>query len=262
MRTRPWSWSLALVLVACGGSEDVLSDGGMSSDASVRDASSTREAGAAPETGAGATCVASPPWQIGADAEPAWATGSCPDAGCPNATVCVRAGIADAVIPLGCAPVPESCGGNPTCGCMGCVCGGSPPLGGCGSGNADDPVGCNTGTVSRRAFKSDVTYVDDEEREALARRALDVRLAHYRYKGESPDARRRLGFLIDDQPDPSPAVDADRTHVDEYGYTSLLLATIQEQAKELEALRHRVEALEHRPPVAVPAPGPQVVGLR
>jgi hypothetical protein len=145
---------------------------------------------------------------------------------------------------------------------MGCVCGGNPPLGGCGSGNADDPVSCNTGTVSRRAFKDDITYVDDEEREALARQALDVRLAHYRYKGESPDARRRLGFLIDDQPDPSPAVDADRTHVDEYGYTSMLLATLQEQSKELDALRRRVEVLERGRAAAVPSRSPQVVGLR
>ncbi|HEX3344251.1 MAG TPA: hypothetical protein VHS09_06745 [Polyangiaceae bacterium] len=228
-----------MALPACGGSERVLPEGGAPADASIHDA------GAAQESGIESGCV-SPPWELGADAEPAWATGSCPDSGCPSATVCVRVGIADAVLPLGCAPVPESCGGNPTCGCMGCVCGGgAPPFGGCGSGNADDPVGCNTGTVSRRAFKDDVTYVNDEEREALARQALEVRLARYRYKGESPDARRRLGFLIDDQPDPSPAVDTDRTHVDEYGYASMLLATVQEQSKELEALRRRLEALEH-----------------
>jgi hypothetical protein len=52
--------------------------------------------------------------------------------------------------------------------------------------------------------------------------------------------------LIDDQPDPSPAVAADRTHVDEYGYTSMLLATVQQQAREIEELRRRVAALEHR----------------
>ena len=105
---------------------------------------------------------------------------------------------------------------------------------------------CSDGTVSRRAFKDDVAYVSDQEREELAHQALDIPLARYRYKNEPPDARRRLGFLIDDQPDPSPAVAADRTHVDEYGYTSMLLATVQQQAKEIDALRLRVDALERR----------------
>jgi hypothetical protein len=128
---------------------------------------------------------------------------------------------------------------------MGCVCGGpAPPFGGCGNGKPDDPVACNTGTVSRSAFKDDIVYVDPEEQRALARQALDIPLAHYRYKTEPPSARRRLGFIIDDQPDPSPAVDGDRTHVDEYGYTSMLLATVQQQAKEIQELRSRVEALE------------------
>ena len=125
---------------------------------------------------------------------------------------------------------------------MGCVC----ALGGC-VGTQTNPsliTSCFNGTVSRRAFKDDVVYLGDEERESLARQALDIPLAHYRYKSEPADARRRLGFMIDDQPDPSPAVDADRTHVDEYGYTSMLLATVQQQARELEKLRRRVEALE------------------
>jgi hypothetical protein len=103
-----------------------------------------------------------------------------------------------------------------------------------------------TGTTSRRAAKDDIVYVDDKEREALAQQTLDIPLARYRYKQEPPDARRRLGFIIDDQPDPSPAVLADRTHVDEYGYTSMLLATVQQQAKELQELRRRVEELEQR----------------
>jgi hypothetical protein len=88
--------------------------------------------------------------------------------------------------------------------------------------------------------------VDDKERAALARQTLGIPLARYRYKEEPPDARRRPGFIIDDQPDPSPAVLADRTHVDEYGYTSMLLATVQQQSKELRELRRRIEELEQR----------------
>ncbi len=102
------------------------------------------------------------------------------------------------------------------------------------------------GYISRRAFKTDIDYVDDQEREALAQQALRTRLAEYRYKAEPASARRHLGFIIDDQPDPSPAVQADRTHVDEYGYTSMLLATVQQQQKEIDALRTRVDALQKK----------------
>jgi hypothetical protein len=178
------------------------------------------------------------------DAAPPWATGECPDAGCANGTVCVKYQVAAAIIPRGCAPVPASCGGKPSCGCMGCVCTpyGSVPSDGCQ--DLPSALECTTPTESRRAVKADITYVEDEEREALARQALDVRLARYRYKNEPEGARRRLGFIIEDQPDPSPAVDQDRAHVDLYGYSSMLLATVQEQAREIAALRARVDALE------------------
>jgi hypothetical protein len=39
-------------------------------------------------------------------------------------------------------------------------------------------------------------------------------------------------------------VNTDREHVDQYGYTSMLLATVQQQAKEIRALQERVEVLE------------------
>ena len=127
---------------------------------------------------------------------------------------------------------------------MACMC----ALGGCGddSTGAGNRISCSNGTISKRAAKKDIIYVDDEEREAIARQALGVSLAPYRYKNEPRDARRRLGFIIDDQPNPSPAVLEDRTHIDEYGYTSMLLATVQQQAKELAELRRRIESLEHR----------------
>jgi hypothetical protein len=98
--------------------------------------------------------------------------------------------------------------------------------------------------VSRRKFKDDIDYVDDAVRAELAQEALDTRLAQYRYKTEPAGGRRHLGFIIDDQPDPSPAVEADRTHVDLYGYTSMLLAAVQEQSKEIRALRERIDTLE------------------
>jgi len=121
----------------------------------------------------------------------------------------------------------------------------------CGSlpcADAGDGVVCETPTQSRRAAKTDIDYVTDDERDELAREALEIRLARYRYKSEPPDARRRLGFLIDDQPDPSPAGLEDREHVDQYGYTSLLLATVQRQEKEIHALEARLHELERKAP--------------
>lgn len=173
--------------------------------------------------------------------EPSWVTDSCPSGGCPGGTVCMYAGVTDSVFQLGCAPVQSSCSGTPDCTCMGCACGSG------ASCRAMAPSGdmvCDTGTLSTRKAKTDIAYVTAGERSALARDALAIPLARYRYKTEAKDARRRLGFIIEDQPDPSPAVLADRNHVDEYGYTSMLLATVQEQAKQIADLRERVEQLE------------------
>jgi hypothetical protein len=184
-------------------------------------------------------CFTTPVPAIGVSSPP-WATGNCPQlpATCPVGTFCLW-GQGEGSNMYGCVPIPAACGTNPSCDCMGCVC-----AYGCIQNPMLGPVVCFNGTISRRAFKDDVAYVTDEEREALARQALDIPLARYRYKNEPTDARRRLGFLIDDQPDPSPAVDGDRTHVDEYGYTSMLLATVQQQAREIDELRRRVETLE------------------
>jgi hypothetical protein len=227
------SFSL-FVVVACGGSTATVSSADL--DAAV----DTN----APDVSDGAGVCETPPWSFGGSgAEPAWVTGSCPDAGCPGATTCVHAAIASKVVPLGCAPVPALCGGTPGCGCMGCVCGNAQCI---RVHPAGDDLECDTLTRSRREVKDDVDYVSDEERATLAREALDIPLARYRYKDEPVAARRRLGFIIEDQPDPSPAVLADREHVDQYGYTSMLLATVQEQARELAALRARVAALEAR----------------
>jgi hypothetical protein len=100
--------------------------------------------------------------------------------------------------------------------------------------------------VSRREYKKDIAYVGDREREHLAAQALAIPLATYRYKTELTTDKKHLGFIIDDQPDSSPAVQADRTHVDEYGYASMLLATVQQQQKQIDALAKKLEAVERR----------------
>jgi hypothetical protein len=98
--------------------------------------------------------------------------------------------------------------------------------------------------ISRREFKRDVRYLSNADIERLRAELLRLRLARYRYASEDGPPER-LGFMIDDV-GKSPAVAHDGTHVDLYGYTSLAVAAIQAQARELEALRREVAELRAR----------------
>jgi ketopantoate reductase len=74
-----------------------------------------------------------------------------------------------------------------------------------------------------------------------------VPLATWRYKGEPEAGPAHLGFLIDDLVQGGvthPAVRPDGGHVDLYGYTSLTLAAVQEQAVGLAALQAELRALQ------------------
>ena len=102
------------------------------------------------------------------------------------------------------------------------------------------PGGC---PISRRAFKQEIRYLTPAERAAYRDEILGVRLATYRYR--AAPARKHLGFLIEDQ-EPSAAVDAERDQIDLYAYTSMAVAALQEQAKEIAALRAELEALKAR----------------
>ena len=236
MKRHHLAWG-ALFLPACGGAEstsadataDTASDTSMDSTVDTtgdttsdtfgscgdgsceRSDASIGDFPACPDCGAGWVCVHKP-------------------AGPEEETYCVR--------------IPDCCGGVPTCECMGtCACA---PLyyRGCTSASATD-IECD-GPISLRVAKTDVRYLSDDERAALAEQALSTPLAKYRYRVEDPTHPPHLGFLIDDQPAASFAVAADRTHVDLYGYASMLLATIQEQQTTIDELRDRVARLEAR----------------
>jgi hypothetical protein len=99
------------------------------------------------------------------------------------------------------------------------------------------PGGC---PISRLAFKDDVEYVDDAGRERLRAELLSLPLATYRYKRGAP--RRRLGFILDGH-EASFAADPERDMVDLYGYTSMTVATVQAQAKQIAALEREVKRL-------------------
>jgi hypothetical protein len=94
--------------------------------------------------------------------------------------------------------------------------------------------------VSSRAFKKDVSYLDEARLAELHDETLRMRLATYEYRSPYGDpTEKHLGFIIEDRPQ-SPAVDRGHDRVDMYGYLSMVVATMQVQEKEIEALRREV----------------------
>ncbi len=234
MRIAPIFVSFAVIVAACGGDTFTPAntdgggvDGSNNKDATATDAGSTDSGSGQDGSKTDASVDCTPPG------------GDCATP-CPPGTVCLTD---NRLQPkqVGCTMIPPACNGTPTCACMAkCFCDGT--LNKC----TQDSVGltCNSGTISRREFKKDIGYVSRAERDELADEALSIPLATYRYKVEADDHKKHLGFIIDDQPENSPAVQSDRTHVDEYGYTSMLLATVQKQQEEIDALNKRLAALE------------------
>ena len=238
MRLAPYL-AYGVVVVACGGGDVFVGnpEGGTGNDGqSQSDASGNNDGG----NGDGAASDGAAADSGGSCTPPG---GQCDPNGCPKGTECLSKSTGTTLMDLGCTPIPSTCAGAvATCDCMKqCFC----PAGGtnqCMVGQKG--LVCSNGAISRREFKKDITYVGDQEREKLASEALSIPLATYRYKTEPNGEKKHLGFIIDDQPDPSPAVQSDRTHVDEYGYTSMLLATVQEQQKQIDALSKKVDALQ------------------
>ena len=103
-----------------------------------------------------------------------------------------------------------------------------------------NPGGC---PISRRAFKTDIRYLDTADAAKLNAELLATKLATYKYRDAGPQAPQQLGFIIDDQPE-SPAVDARRDMVDLYGYLSMSVAAIQTQQRQLTEQARRIEQLE------------------
>ena len=217
---------------ACGGATTLPDDGGV--DATSNDSGGNKDGGSAD---GGPAVDAGPVNDAGCYQ---YATTTC-DGGCPSGTTCVTRSAGPGTV-SGCYPTSQCPGSISLCACIqGCVCP-SPGYTGCQQTNGG--VTCQGGPVSRREYKTDIGYVDDAERASLAEQALHTRLAEYRYKSEPEDAKRHLGFIIDDMPAQSPAVQGDATHVDLYGYTSMLLATVQQQQKQIDALQKQVDSLK------------------
>lgn len=236
MRTLSLLFVFTAVVAACGGSTATVIDLDAQADGSQQADGSNGKDGSV-DSG-------------GKDGGPSDDAGSCTPPNkacttpCPPGTVCLTGG-GPQPIELGCTAIPSSCsGGVATCDCMAsCFC---PKNGLNKCYSTSNGLTCSNGAVSRREFKKDIGYISDAQRAELADEALSIPLATYRYKVEPADGKKHLGFIIDDQPENSPAVQSDRTHVDEYGYATMLLATVQQQQKQIDAMNQKLEALEKR----------------
>jgi len=96
--------------------------------------------------------------------------------------------------------------------------------------------------ISLTAWKKDIRYLNEDERRRQHDALLRMPLATWRYRTEGEDAPTRLGFLIDDV-GAAPCVQPSGQRVDLYGYTSMTVAAVQVQAREIEALRAELKAM-------------------
>lgn len=105
--------------------------------------------------------------------------------------------------------------------------------------DADPAVMC---PISTRTQKDAIHYVNEQELQQLADEVAQVKLARYYYKQDT-NKTPHLGFIIEDRPQ-SPAVERDRGRVDLYGYTSMAVAALQVQSKQLKAQQQQLEAMQ------------------
>jgi hypothetical protein len=97
--------------------------------------------------------------------------------------------------------------------------------------------------VSSRNFKNGIEYVGPAGLQHLHDETIGIRLATYNYKPQYDDpSPKHLGFIIEDNPPQSPAVDWSHDRVDIYGYLSMVVATMQVQEKEIAQLRTELES--------------------
>ena len=106
----------------------------------------------------------------------------------------------------------------------------------------------NNCPISTRAAKRDIRYLSPAESAEVARVALGTRLATYEYTDPALRGPRRLGFIYEDPTTHPYARNPDISGVDLYGYTSMLLATVQQQQRQIESLQRAVGELRARRP--------------
>ena len=106
----------------------------------------------------------------------------------------------------------------------------------------DPTMGTGGCPISRAAFKRDVRYLDEAGLRRQHEALLALPLATWSYRTDAAGAAPRLGFLIDDV-GAAACVAPSGERVDLYGYTSMAVAALQVQAREIAELKREVAAL-------------------
>ncbi len=104
----------------------------------------------------------------------------------------------------------------------------------------DPKAGVGGCPISLRSTKTAIHYLDAQDEREYAAQLRGMKLATWRYR--HGDGSTKLGFIIDDAPE-SVAIDGRGDRVDLYSYTSLAVAALKEQARQLQALRDEVARL-------------------
>jgi hypothetical protein len=99
--------------------------------------------------------------------------------------------------------------------------------------------------ISSRRAKREISYLSPEQAAAIARRTLKVKLATYLYRDPAQGRGRQLGFILEDVGQ-SYAGDPGEGRVNLYGYTSMLLVTVQAQQRAIDGLRRELRDLKAR----------------
>lgn len=103
-----------------------------------------------------------------------------------------------------------------------------------------DPTHGGRCPISRRTAKDDIRYLAEPDLRRLHDELMRFPLATWRYHDEA--SGRRLGFMIDDV-EPSDAVAPGGQRVDVYAYTTMAVAALQSQAREIQSLKRELAAL-------------------
>ncbi len=113
-----------------------------------------------------------------------------------------------------------------------------------------NPGGC---PISSRRFKAAIRYLDASAEAGLRDDLLQLPLATWQYR-DSPRKRRNLGYILQDAPQ-LPSSDLGRERVDLYALSTMTVAAIKAQQREMQVLRAQIAALQARcaKPVASPA---------
>lgn len=111
----------------------------------------------------------------------------------------------------------------------------------------NDGSGGKKGIGSSIDFKENVHYLTPDEKNAVAREVLGLKLATYDYKPGLGDEGKHLGFIIEDAPSAS-FVRPSEKMVDVYALASALTAVVQKQEAVIARLEAEVAELKAKLP--------------